>query len=197
MTNPPQPDKDIEELAKDGFETVYMNSDLSWEGVIGDVRDNWRAIARAMYAKLRTLGWEKVDRATTEELGHELDRLYSQYDAKTKKALSRFTDQMAIGRVLAILATAMNQTQRTLKAYGYRSPSEIRAIERDAVERGAKLERLKFSYWLMDKYLIKTGNTYRITKENLAELDDGIVEKPEWNRYPQYQKAKSELLEGK
>lgn len=63
------------------------------------------------------------------------------------------------------------------------------------MDEGLAFEREKISCWLMDRYLIKTGDHYRITKEDLAELRAGVKEQPEWNLFPVYQRIKKAAQE--
>lgn len=47
-------------------------------------------------------------------------------------------------------------------------------------------ERLIFSYWLMDRYILKSGDKYLITSDDLAELETGIKINPDWRFYTRY-----------
>jgi hypothetical protein len=148
MANPPQPDKDIEELAKITIAIGRPAKNIEQYVELGSEK------AAEIIAKLRTLGWEKVDReATPDKVIEKVARML--YSVAVWEAENS-------GRILTPYEELESLEQKwwngraniLLNKIGYRSPSEVkaafeggfdagvskeqednRAIERDAVER--------------------------------------------------------------
>ena len=57
----------------------------------------------------------------------------------------------------------------------------------DLIEPIQRIERMKFLLFLQEKYLVKSGNQYRITDADIAEIKAGIKIRPEWEHIPMYQ----------
>jgi hypothetical protein len=94
-SNPPQPDKDIEELAKWLYQAFSLGRiGVSWED-LPTKEPNGQAFhrqrAKSIIAKLRTLGWEKRDRVAilVEERERILGRVLAEFvDANGVKCVS-------------------------------------------------------------------------------------------------------------
>jgi hypothetical protein len=128
-------DKVIEELAKWLMEREFEGSNLTvrWETEDERFQDDWRSEAKETIAKLHSLGYEKVDRTTIpneKELREKIRQI--QLTPIPDWAEKHYTPDLVADRCADL-------TLQAIKLVGYRSPSEIRAIERDAVERVAEI----------------------------------------------------------
>jgi hypothetical protein len=146
MTNPPQPDKDIEELAKILYEVeehalkVKAISCPSWGELPTLMQKYWKGRTKMLLRKLRTLGWEKGGGAAQTE-GQAIEELIWFMDKLCRDACppkGNCEDYTIKGSKLSLVdcgKCVRTELKKLLHSLGYRSPSEIRAIERDAVER--------------------------------------------------------------
>jgi hypothetical protein len=119
---PPQPDQDIEELAKDlwaiwiGLNSDSENFEIHWAQEGYKTKDKFRERAKGIIAKLRTPSWGK--RSGDGDIAERIERVLR---GNKVHALAGWLHEDSVGEL----------TSKIL--------SEIRAIERDAVERVAEI----------------------------------------------------------
>jgi hypothetical protein len=173
-SNPPQPDKDIEELAEWLWERLETSALALWE----DNKPYWREAAKNLIAKLRTLGWEKRGGEATEKDIEELrltkDEIQDAYAAGETADFDSGWQAVCDAQILKV------------KLAGYRSPSEIRAIERDAVERAGKI----IGRWL-NEGVIEESPKHKQVKHIPREIIEALAN---WEFPKQLKHLESELL---
>jgi hypothetical protein len=147
MSKPKQTDdKVIEELAKwlrffDEYPTIKRAEELKadveklWGETVGANNEapylDW---AKLFYTKLPSLGYEKVGRTDIVDRGQVIQEL-EEIECMPVHRKDCQCEEWRWDRSAICPTCTVKRMLAKLHSLGYRSPSEIRAIERDAVER--------------------------------------------------------------
>jgi hypothetical protein len=76
--------------------------------------------------------------------------------------------------------------------------NEPHILHKQTVQKAIERERLIFKYWLMDKYIVKSGDHYLIKASDLEELENGIKINEDWRFYTRYGELNKDItLENK